>query len=100
MAAIKNALDVTYFYDWAGGLIWLSTAESGDAGAEIVRSAIAQSPIAKSGHATLIRAPESVRATVPVFQTQPAPLAALTKRVKESFDPNRVLNPGRMYPGV
>ena len=100
VAAIKNALDVTYFYDWAGGLIWLSTAESGDAGAEIVRSAIAQSPITKSGHATLIRAPESVRAAVPVFQTQPAPLAALTKRVKESFDPNRVLNPGRMYPGV
>jgi glycolate oxidase FAD binding subunit len=29
-----------------------------------------------------------------------APLAALTSRIKESFDPRRILNPGRMYPGV
>ncbi|MGA8988996.1 MAG: FAD-linked oxidase C-terminal domain-containing protein, partial [Rhodoplanes sp.] len=28
------------------------------------------------------------------------PLAALTKRVKESFDPSGVLNPGRMWAGV
>jgi glycolate oxidase FAD binding subunit len=34
---------------------------------------------------------------VPVFQPQPAALAALTRRVKESFDPKRVLNRGRMY---
>ena len=27
-------------------------------------------------------------------------VAALTKRVKESFDPERVLNPGRMWAGV
>ena len=52
------------------------------------------------GHATLIRADADVRASVPVFQPQPAPLAAVTARVKESFDPARVLNPGRMYDGV
>jgi glycolate oxidase FAD binding subunit len=27
-------------------------------------------------------------------------LAALSKRVKESFDPQRILNPGRMWAGV
>ena len=27
-------------------------------------------------------------------------LAALTARVKDAFDPQRVLNPGRMYAGV
>ncbi|MGB8525391.1 MAG: FAD-linked oxidase C-terminal domain-containing protein, partial [Rhodoplanes sp.] len=35
-----------------------------------------------------------------VFEPQPGPLAALTKRVKESFDPSGVLNPGRMWAGV
>jgi glycolate oxidase FAD binding subunit len=35
-----------------------------------------------------------------VFEPQPGPLAALSKRVKESFDPNGVLNPGRMWAGV
>ena len=52
------------------------------------------------GHATLIRAqPESLRAAVPVFQPQPAPLAALSRRIKESFDPAGILNPGRMVEG-
>jgi glycolate oxidase FAD binding subunit len=35
-----------------------------------------------------------------VFQPEPAPLAALSKRVKDSFDPQGVLNPGRMWAGV
>jgi glycolate oxidase FAD binding subunit len=48
------------------------------------------------GHATLVRAPDAVRAAVPVFQPQPAPLAALSRRVKEAFDPRGILNPGRM----
>ena len=54
----------------------------------------------RGGHATLIRADEHARARVPVFQPQPGPLAALTRRVKASFDPKGVLNPGRMYAGV
>ncbi len=100
VAAIREKLDVTYYYDWAGGLIWIAVSDQGDAGADIIRSAIDAHDAARSGHATLIRAPESVRASVPVFHPQPAPLRALTKRVKESFDPKGVLNPGRMYPGI
>ena len=81
-----------YFYDWSGGLIWLALPTSADADHAIVRGAIG----ATGGHATLIRAPEAVRAAVPVFQPQPAALAALASRVKESFDPKRLFNPGRM----
>ena len=80
------------FYDWSGGLVWLALPSSADADHEIVRGAIG----ARGGHATLIRAPEAVRAAVPVFQPQPAALAALAARVKESFDPKRLFNPGRM----
>ncbi|MGZ8301027.1 MAG: FAD-linked oxidase C-terminal domain-containing protein [Rhodoplanes sp.] len=47
-----------------------------------------------------MRAPAAVRAAIAVFEPQPGPLAALSKRVKESFDPNGVLNPGRMWAGV
>lgn len=85
-----------WFADWGGGLLWLATDAQGDAGAAALRAAVEQ----VGGHATLVRAPEPVRAAQPVFQPQPAPLAALTKRVKESFDPKGILNPGRMYPGV
>ena len=52
------------------------------------------------GHATLVRAPASVRASVDVFEPEAAGLAALSKRVKEGFDPKGVLNPGRMWAGV
>jgi glycolate oxidase FAD binding subunit len=80
------------FYDWSGGLIWLALPASADADHEIVRGALGPA----GGHATLVRAPEAARASVPVFQPQPAALAALASRVKESFDPKRLFNPGRM----
>lgn len=83
---------VEAFYDWSGGLIWLALPASVDADHAVVRGAIG----ATGGHATLIRASEAVRAAVPVFQPQPVALAALAARVKESFDPKRLFNPGRM----
>ena len=84
------------FYDWAGGLIWIAMPRADDGGASVIRRAMET----LGGHATLIRAPAAVRAAVGVFQPQPEPLAALTKRVKESFDPKGVLNPGRMWAGI
>jgi glycolate oxidase FAD binding subunit len=85
-----------HFYDWAGGLIWIQLPQSDDAGAAAIRRAAA----ATGGHATLIRAPAAVRAAVDVFQPQDGVLAGMTRRVKESFDPKGVLNPGRMWAGV
>ena len=95
---ILEAVDGQAFYDWAGGLIWLALAPQPDGqGHDVaVRDAVGES----GGHATLLRAPDAVRAAVPVFQPQPAPMAALTARIKDGFDPRRILNPGRMYPGV
>lgn len=84
------------FLDWGGGLVWLALEPADDASETTVRAAISGT----GGYATLIRAAESVRASVPVFEPQPGPLAELTARIKDSFDPKRVLNPGRMYAGV
>ena len=56
--------------------------------------------MAERGHATLIKADADIRAHVPVFQPQAPGLAMLSKRLKESFDPNAIFNPGRMYEGV
>ena len=98
-AVVRQILDRApgrAFYDWAGGRIWLALEldEHGHGGA--VRRAVGES----GGHATLLRAPDPVRAAVPVFEPQPAATAALTSRIKASFDPRRILNPGRMYPGL
>jgi glycolate oxidase FAD binding subunit len=80
------------FYDWSGGLVWLALPASADADHVLVRAALGTT----GGHATLIRAPEAVRASVPVFQPLSPALAALAARVKESFDPQGLFNPGRM----
>lgn len=80
------------FYDWSGGLIWLALPASADADHAMVRAALGPT----GGHATLVRAHADVRASVPVFQPQSLALAALALRVKESFDPKGLFNPGRM----
>ena len=91
MGKISKQLDARYFFDWAGGLIWLAIPATPDASAAIIRGSFEQ------GHATLMRGPKDVRSNVEVFQPQNEALAALTSRVKASFDPAGVFNPGRMY---
>jgi glycolate oxidase FAD binding subunit len=94
--ALAEQADAEVFYDWAGGLVWAALPGSNDARAPLLRSTVA----AAGGHATLIRAPVAVRAAVEVFAPEPPPLAALTARVRQSFDPQGVLNAGRMWAGV
>ncbi|HXX52749.1 MAG TPA: FAD-binding protein [Xanthobacteraceae bacterium] len=94
--ALVDEAGAEILYDWAGGLIWAALPRSDDARAPLVRSTVA----AAGGHATLIRAPAAVRAKVEVFMPEPAPLAALTQRVRKGFDPQGVLNAGRMWAGV
>ena len=94
--AIAAKADAEFLYDWAGGLIWISLPQLEDAGAALVHRAVR----AAGGHAMLVRAAAPLRAAVDVFEPQEQALAALTRRIKESFDPKRVLGPGRMYAGV
>ncbi|MXQ14443.1 FAD-binding protein [Microvirga makkahensis] len=93
---VTQALDAQWFYDWGGGLIWISAPVDGDAGASVLR----ETTQALGGHATLVRAPAETRSAVDVFEPQSDTLMTLTKGIKASFDPAGILNPGRMYAGV
>ena len=79
-------------YDWGGGLIWAALPPKGDAQAAAVRQRVE----AAGGHAMLIRASEDVRRAIAVFHPQPAGVAALSERVRSSFDPKSILNRGRL----
>ena len=94
--AILARLQGRFFLDWGGGLVWLALDPLPDAGAEVVRGVLPPA----GGHATLIRAEASLRARIAVFQPPPPALAELTRRIKLGFDPDRRLNPGRMFEGV
>ena len=83
-------------YDWGGGLIWAALPPKGDAHAALVRQRVE----AASGHATLIRASDEVRRNVDVFHPQTGGLAALSERVRLSFDPKQILNRGRLIRGA
>ena len=96
-AAIAAGRPARWFYDWGGGLIWLATEASDDAGAATIRAAV---KAAGSGHATLVRAPDALRAATPVFEPLPEPLMRITAGIKAAHDPAGIFNPGRMYAGV
>ncbi len=94
VAALRLRAGVDAYYDWQGGLVWLRM--EAEAEAPLIRGAIAA---LGGGHATLVRADRQTRQTVPVFQPEDAALAALTGRLKTQFDPQKILNPGRMNEG-
>jgi glycolate oxidase FAD binding subunit len=89
--ALRMETAADAYYDWAGGLVWLRM--EGEPEAELLRRLIRQFG---GGHATLVRASPADRAAIPVFEPQPAALAALSARLKSEFDPKGILNPGRM----
>jgi len=93
VSSLRRHMPVEAAYDWSGGLIWLEIPACADAGAADIRRAVAIS----GGHATLIRAGESVRRQVEVFQPQTPGLEKLSRGLKLAFDPLGLLNPGRMY---
>lgn len=77
-------LDGTTFLDWGGTQRWLKT----QASANVVRA----QALAVGGHAT--RFDGSSEAT---FQALNPALVKLHQRLKDAFDPYRILNPGRLY---
>ncbi|AVO37826.1 FAD-binding protein [Pukyongiella litopenaei] len=79
--------------DWGGGLVWVEVDDDpGDGGAAAIRDELAR----LGGHATLVRGSDALRARVPVFQPEPAPLAAISAGLRAKFDPRGILNPGLM----
>ncbi len=93
IADLSLPLEFRHFYDWGGGLVWLST----PAGKLNAASRLRQAVMETGGHATLVRAPDADKRETDVFQPLSSGGGALTARLKDNFDPRRVLNPGRMY---
>jgi glycolate oxidase FAD binding subunit len=72
--------------EWSGALRWLKS----DADAQTVRAAAAYG----GGHATLFRDGDK---SAGVFHPLTPALEKIHRRLKQSFDPAGIFNPGRMY---
>lgn len=75
--------------DWGGAQRWMLSNESPEA----IRRAVEET----GGHATLFR-PHEINADI--FQPLPGSLKQLHQRLKHAFDPDGILNHGRMYPDM
>jgi glycolate oxidase FAD binding subunit len=80
-------LDGAQLIEWSGALRWLAA----DADPARVRAAAS----AAGGHATLFRRGGS---TAEVFHPLQPALLRIHQRLKQTFDPRGILNPGRLYP--
>ena len=81
------ALPGSQLIEWGGALRWLRS----DAPAAAVRAAAS----AAGGHATLFRGGDRAAG---VFQPLSDGLMQIHRRLKQTFDPAGILNPGRLYP--
>lgn len=92
-AGVNTSTGAHYYYDWAGGLLWVEMPD------DKPQEGAVRTALAGRGHATLIRASAAARASAEVFQPLDPVRAAISQRLKASFDPKGVLNPGRIYAG-
>ena len=86
--ALGHASADEQLVEWGGGQRWwIDTANTP---ADTIRDAARKA----GGHATLFRNGDR---TSTIFMPVAAPLMAVHKRLKDSFDPHGIFNPGRLY---
>jgi glycolate oxidase FAD binding subunit len=97
------ALDVSRVIDQLGGCEWYADAAAGwiwvgicHGSSEDKINSLRREIAAVSGSAVLYRASEVVKRHVGVYSAPAPPLAALARRIKSSFDPDNLFNPGRL----
>ncbi|WP_170761259.1 glycolate oxidase subunit GlcE [Ruegeria lacuscaerulensis] len=74
-------------FDWGGGLIWALASKATDLRARLG---------VHDGHATLVRVDAATADALGRFQPEPAGFKALTKGLRQKFDPRGLFNPGLM----
>ena len=91
---LKN-YEINYFLDWGGSLIWLQIEEINTKMLKEIKDIIQSA----KGYLTVIKTEEDMKATIDVFTVDPIKYK-ISEKIKKSFDPKRILNPGKMYSGI
>ncbi len=87
--------EIKYFIDWGGNLLWL---EIEKLNVKILKE-IKNITKSANGYLTIIKVEEHLKAQIDIFDIDPIKYK-LTEKIKKSFDPKRILNPGKMYTGI
>ena len=81
-----------YYIDWSGSLFWIEILDKNDAKIKDIKKIILE----MNGYLTIIKRSENFSFDETLFSINQAKLF-ISKKIKESFDPKRIFNPGKMY---
>ena len=84
-----------YYLDWGGALIWMEAFEL----SEKMFDAIRKTVVKHGGYLTMIQNSDYLPYVEDVF-TINRDRFNISQNIKKSFDPKRILNPGKMYTGI
>ncbi len=87
--------EVNYFVDWGGSLVWLEINNLNPKKLREIKELVNSS----LGYLTVIKIDEHLKSLVDVFTIDPVKYK-ITEKIKKSFDPKGILNPGKMYSGI
>ena len=84
-----------YYLDWGGALIWMEAFELSEEMFESIRRKV----VKLGGYMTMIKSSDYLPYVEEVF-TINRDRFNISQNIKKSFDPKRILNPGKMYTGI
>ena len=90
-----KSYEINYFLDWGGSLIWLQVEEIDTKILKEIKDIIQKA----QGYLTVIKIEEDMKASIDIFTVDPIKYK-ISEKIKKSFDPKRILNPGKMYSGI
>ena len=87
--------DVNYFIDWGGSLVWMAFNEINTKILNETKQIVKN----HHGYYTIIKIEEDLKASADIFTIDPIKYK-ISEKIKRSFDPKRIFNPGKMYTGI
>ena len=84
-----------FFLDWGGALIWLEAFELSEQMFESIRKKVVKA----GGYVTMVKNSDYLPYVEDIFTINKERFI-LSQNIKKSFDPKRILNPGKMYTGI
>tara|TARA_Y100000590_G_scaffold261806_1_gene293860 strand:+ start:5585 stop:6865 length:1281 start_codon:yes stop_codon:yes gene_type:complete len=84
-----------YYLDWGGALVWLEAFELSEEMFESIRRKV----VKLGGYVTMIKNSDYLPYVEDIF-TVNRERFNVSQNIKKSFDPKRILNPGKMYTGI
>ena len=84
-----------YYLDWGGALMWMEAFELSEEMFESIRKKV----VKHGGYVTMIKNSDYLPYVEDVFTINRVRFD-ISQNIKKSFDPKRILNPGKMYTGI